>query len=156
MCEIKFRGRELFSGDWVYGSISNLIDSSPAIITHAYVENKISSAHVVDSNTISQFTGIKDKNGKEIYKGDIAEVNYLGFIKYRVQIHIGEYEQDGSGGEYTGTKCFGVYAKALNPDQTDENEIRVVPEYLNETSLLSFDSVEIIGNIYENPELINS
>lgn len=152
--EIKFRGKPIEDyGDikWFYGSL---------ILNHddklAYIEAPYQGTVPVEWESVGQYTGLKDKNGTEICEGDIADVCYMGFTRFRVNIVLGEYEQDGSGGEYEGTKCIGFYAKALNPAALDNDECRIVPEYIRETSILSFDSIEIIGNIYENPELLES
>ena len=52
MREIKFRGRRLDNGEWVTGNFeTELID--------------------VDPDTVGQYTGLKDKNGREIYEGDV-------------------------------------------------------------------------------------
>ncbi len=78
--------------------------------------------------TVNQFTGIKDDLGKEIYEGDI-----LGNIQFdEIPIPIGSVEFYGS--------CFGV-------------TIDCDPKFLILDELIN---IKVIGNIYENPELIKN
>lgn len=102
---------------------------------------------------LMQYTGLKDKNGREIYEGDIVKCdNFMN--KYDAVVKFGDYKQDNSAGEYVSAMCTGFYAEATDPDLYTEWDIRVVPEYEETTSLQTYESVEIIGNIYENPELL--
>ena len=79
---------------------------------------------------IMQYTGLKDKNGKEIYEGDICEtVTYSG--KPFGTIDVVKF----SGGAFKLTDI----EDALLPIPLDDSDIQ---------------SVEVIGNIYENPELL--
>lgn len=73
---------------------------------------------------IMQFTGLLDKNGKEIYEGDILR-GTSGSIREPVTFSNGRFicDHDKKGGNYLGTPSFGKYH-------------------------------EIIGNIYQNPELL--
>jgi len=103
---------------------------------------------------VMQYSGVNDEAGEKAFSGDIISCNYDGFIKFHAVVKNGEYEQDGSGGEYTASKCIGFYAEAINPLQENEYGIRIIPDYLETNSLLEFDAIKIIGNIYENPELL--
>jgi uncharacterized phage protein (TIGR01671 family) len=104
-----------------------------------------------------QFTGLKDTNGIEIFENDIVRVmNFLG-NQYNCVVYFGKYEQDGSGGEYEGSFCYGFYLRAVDPKaETLEDGFyrRIVLETDIETSILHYDVIEVIGNRFENPELL--
>ena len=128
--EIKFRGKCIDNGEWVYGHyfISPLTDENSGaspdkgwFFLSGEKRHCIERDHVVfivDPGTVEQFTGMHDKNGKEIYEGDIVLIREgIAVITF-----------------YCGSFWCSFWTLLLLSDRGVE--------------------VEVIGNIYENPELI--
>lgn len=96
-----------------------------------------------NEHNVMQFTGLLDKNGKEIYEGDIVKdvSNYVyNGVVYVVK--FGDYDNDGLYEDYIGG--YGWYGE-------------VVDGWLDKGDVIGFDrikNVEVIGNIFENPELL--
>ena len=107
---------------------------------------------------LMQFTGLHDKNNNKIYEGDIVRYNTDDDFDCYSIVKFGTYKQDGSGGEYSGRECLGFYVDVDNftcPDWT-EDDASYFPHYLCTQNLNEVCSVcEIIGNIYENNELLS-
>ena len=66
MREILFRGKRVRDGEWEFGSFV-----SPNWIT-APIGEEIYGSEIVDPETVGQFTGLRDRNGKRIFDGDIV------------------------------------------------------------------------------------
>ena len=170
MREILFRGKCFYNGKWVKGFIAasreNMYPNGFEMITVDGINyNELDgciphfTSYAVDPSTIGQYTGLKDKNGKKIFEGDI--VQYLTYSDFDCQstVKFGVYKQDGSDGEYKASNCLGFYVELGNftcPDWYD-NEPEMFYDYLKQQSLAEISSqCEVIGNIHDNPELIRN
>jgi len=125
--EIKFRGKRIDNGEWVYGYLAD----------EDYINdiNSIDLSSIeVDRGTIGQFTGLFDKNGKEIYEGDILGANgkIIGWVKGGARGYCYDVVYIN---HPTGEKRWSLYGT-------------VVEDFNNK--------IEVISNIHDNPELINS
>lgn len=133
MREILFRGKRVDNGEWIQGDIVQ----NPVHGVVRIVEQKPSYKDAeVDSDTVGQYTGLTDKNGRKIFEGDIIHLEYSQV--FFGGVYFGEYTAEVSYKE----GCF------ITDGMNNGDEI--------ETPLSGFnnDEVEIIGNIHDNPELV--
>ncbi len=84
MREIKFRAKDLIHNQWIYGGIA--VDSGNNTVI---LPTDWSKGGCVDKETVGQFTGLHDKNGKEIYEGDILRTSIS-----RMSIGVVEWDCD--------------------------------------------------------------
>ena len=132
MREIKFRAKEIETGRWIYGwvfgkNVKSIVELDTGYISKVRVEAYYTT--VVDPETIGQYTGLKDKNGKEIYEGDIVTAWSQGYQA------TGEVKQ----------RIDGLWL--MYPAYQHGKQWGLCPNPKGATT------VEIIGNIHDNPEV---
>ncbi|MFP2985350.1 YopX family protein [Bacillus velezensis] len=145
MREIKFRGMGI-NGEWYYGNLSIIKQriKSMGIESGSYISNKagIPFAYSVRPETVGQYTGLKDKNGREIYEGDVVR-NHRRYSNELLEVfwqeEVADYSSDGV---YWTKEVPGFRFKRINKGMM--------------TVFVANVNLEVIGNIYEDPELIES
>lgn len=168
MREILFRGKQLDNGDWVEGYYTELpcgslgatiFSNDDELIcedTKSYIIKVFTKQHTNYSNsnplqviecekyevipeTIVDFTGLCDKHGNKIFEGDILETAGPDGADYQDVVHFGHFnDDDNHGNEY-----IGFYVKSGNYTTS-----------LLEMPLGKHNYCYVIGNIYDNPELL--
>lgn len=136
--EILFRGKRTDNGEWTYG---NLIGDDAIVGEMAYFDDDYFITtfwYKVYPETIGQFTGLTDKNGTKVFEGDIVTVSYP---RCSLEKQIG----DKSGVvRYLDTLPRFMIMESIEP---------------NCVAISSFNNTgegrEVIGNIYDAPNLIN-
>ena len=134
MREIKFRARHIKNKQWYFG-VERDDEADPLLplgIFWLWVENGI-----LDRETLGQYTGLKDKSGVEIYGGDIVEYDPIGwkdsFSRWQIKFNLGEFH------------LWGERPSLIDRESPDTACVAIGAAHSH---------CSIIGNIYENPELL--
>lgn len=122
--EIEFRGKRFDNGQWAYGNL--IIDDSGNSEIIDY-ENNREIRYDVRGETIGQFTGKYDKNQRKVYEGDIVlQQGYNG----RKEKMVVRFE-------------YGAFIVGYHSGSSTRKK-----------PMLISDKCEVIGNIHDNPELL--
>ena len=129
MRDILFRGKQTINGDWVKGNL--FIPCKPDTPTQILVGTNVYRVpYDVIPETVGQYTGLTDKNGKKIFEGDI-----LTFSDRLIYVHWHDY-----------CGCWDFsYLKAINGKATLYED--------RSPKKWGYNAI-VVGNIHDNPELL--
>ena len=134
MREILFRGKRADNGEWVEGDVLQTRYHSGHIEYQIMPQTPVSSAVPVLPETVGQYTGLTDRNGKRIFEGDICK-----FKRFN-DVHIGKVVFNVT------TASFIMWYQPI---------VGAYGEKATQKMLLSVcDNIEVVGNIHDNPELM--
>lgn len=143
MRTIKFRGKRVDNGEWVYGGFARRCRGAIPVILDS--DESSVTFRVVLPETVGQFTGLLDKNGTEIYEGDVLQRIPNEQYSDATGIPLDMLREDiGEGGDL-------VFVRY------DESQSSVMYLSLSRkfnVHWLNTQYFTIIGNIHDNPELL--
>lgn len=143
MREILFRGKRIDKGEWTEGYLFKQWNRT--FLLWGMTGDTPNMTEVIPE-TVGQFTGLTDKNGKKIFEGDICKVTYLDRrCNSNGKHYLAENEMIEKVVFKNGAFCFKVIIE-------DIAMYRPIGFDIYEKQKIKY--VEVIGNIYDNPELL--
>ena len=136
MREILFRGKRVDNGEWIEGYFVKFEwREIPEIYTGWNCYTLTPECHGIEPSTVGQYTGLTDKNGKKIFEGDILKI-------YPDCDYCEDYSIS------TVYSYNGVLCVDYRGDDFDSTALGFINDVNDDADF------EIIGNIYDNPELV--
>ncbi len=149
--EIEYRGKDIKTNEWIYGGYFKHLKRTPSPIGDSIKEGDYQSLIIksgfsdwnmpkplncfeVNEQTVGQYSGLKDKNDKKIYEGDL--------FYYRECLRQVIYREDN------------LSFMAIVPLKEDSNRGKCSFYLRDINTEYHLSKIEIVGNIYDNPELI--
>lgn len=147
MREILFRGKRNDTGEWIFGSIVHQTDYYGDKCDRWFIlEGNYTNDYDIDypievqKETVGQFTGLLDKNGTKIFEGDVLDMSIIGPDHSLNAVSI----EHGAVGFFP-----------LHPEEEAEEDRRWRSFWKDdEQEFWSDEYFTVIGNIHDNPELL--
>ena len=139
MRTIKFKAKTLKTGEWVVGDL--VCSNGKFFIKHEDEPNKVFPLCTkVDTDTVCEFTGFLDKNGKEIYEGDVLRSDEYPFSCTEDNVHDNYYGVIG----WSEEEALFCMVAAKNP----KSSVRGISDGISDTiSQNKMQNFEVIGNV---------
>lgn len=151
MRKIKFRAKKVDNSEWIYGDLLENIDCYKIREKEKNIKH-IANSYIVETKTIGQYAGLVDIDGKEIYEGDIVQdmriyITHLNYVE-RGRETIEQANEYKNYGDITVVKFC----------TKDVASCGCCYDYFIgsgfKANLVDLTCCKIIGNIYDNPELL--
>ena len=141
MRTIKFKAKTLKTGEWAVGDL--VCSNGKFFIKHEDEPNKVFPLCTkVDTDTVCEFTGLLDKNGKEIYEGDVLRSDEYPFSCTEDNVHDNYYGVIG----WSEEEALFCMVAAKNPKSSVRGISDGISDSISQNKMQDF---EVIGNIHD-------
>jgi uncharacterized phage protein (TIGR01671 family) len=135
MREILFKAKRIDNGEWLEGLVTKI--ENTFCLIREYGSNI---SYECDVNTLCQYTGLTDKNGNKIWENDVVKKHFYT-----------DYDACANSEEYTGKVEYLDFAWCIT---FEENKHKCVYPIFMAVEFKDAEYYEVIGNIFDNPELL--